>query len=62
VGRPSNRFYGSAANPPVGTRPARPGKAPPLRPGATCFENARPDLNGPAGRKAASDQVIEKQK
>ena len=40
---------------PIGTRPAYPGKRPPYRPDAPCFEQKIPDLNGAAtGRPDAS--------
>lgn len=38
-------LYGNAVLPPLGTRPAWPGKAPPLRRDVPCFKNAVPDLN-----------------
>jgi phospholipid/cholesterol/gamma-HCH transport system substrate-binding protein len=37
--------YGNAVVPPLGTRPAFPGKAPPLQRAVACFKNAAPDLN-----------------
>ena len=62
VGDPKSgagRQFGSAARPPLGTRPAFPASGkPPYRPDATCHRNARPDLNGPAGRRAAADTVV----
>jgi ABC-type transporter Mla subunit MlaD len=38
-------LYGNAVLPPLGTRPAYPGKAPPLRRDVPCFKNSEPDLN-----------------
>lgn len=38
-------LWGNAVFPPLGTRPAWPGKAPPLRRDVPCFENPAPDLN-----------------
>jgi phospholipid/cholesterol/gamma-HCH transport system substrate-binding protein len=38
-------LYGNAVLPPLGTRPAFPGQAPPLRRDVPCFKNAAPDLN-----------------
>ena len=38
-------LYGNAVLPPLGTRPAFPGKAPPLRRDIPCFRNAEPNLN-----------------
>ncbi len=38
-------FYGNAVLPPLGTRPAWPGKAPPLRRDVACFRNPAPSLN-----------------
>lgn len=52
------KLFGSAAVPPQGTRPKFPGRRPAYRPDATCYKNARPDLNGPAGARAASDTKV----
>lgn len=45
-------LFGNAVLPILGTRPAYPGKAPPVRGNVPCFRNAAPDLNrvqtGPA--------------
>jgi ABC-type transporter Mla subunit MlaD len=38
-------LFGNAVLPPLGTRPAWPGKAPPVRSTTPCFQNAAPDLN-----------------
>ncbi|HUZ28431.1 MAG TPA: MlaD family protein [Solirubrobacteraceae bacterium] len=38
-------LFGNAVNPPLGTRPAFPGKAPPLRRDVPCYQNPAPDLN-----------------
>ena len=38
-------LYGNAVLAPLGTRPASPGEAPPMRRGIPCFENAAPNLN-----------------
>jgi phospholipid/cholesterol/gamma-HCH transport system substrate-binding protein len=38
-------LFGNAVLPPLGTRPAWPGKAPPVHSGTPCFQNAAPDLN-----------------
>ena len=38
-------LYGNAVLPPLGTRPAWPGHAPPVKSGRPCFQNAAPDLN-----------------
>jgi ABC-type transporter Mla subunit MlaD len=38
-------LYGNAVLPPLGTRPAWPRKAPPLRRDVPCYRNAAPDLN-----------------
>jgi phospholipid/cholesterol/gamma-HCH transport system substrate-binding protein len=38
-------LFGNAVLPPLGTRPAWPGHAPPVRSSTPCFENAAPDLN-----------------
>jgi virulence factor Mce-like protein len=54
---PTGRLFGSAAAPPVATRPDFPGKPSAIRPGATCYKNKRPDLNGPAGAPGAPDAV-----
>ena len=52
------KLFGSAAVPPQGTRPKFPGRRPDYRPNATCHKNQRPNLNGPAGARAASDTPI----
>jgi phospholipid/cholesterol/gamma-HCH transport system substrate-binding protein len=41
----SGPLYGNAVLAPLGTRPAFPGKAPPLRRDVPCVENAAPNLN-----------------
>ncbi len=38
-------LYGNAVVPPLGTRPAWPGQAPPVKSGTPCFQNAAPNLN-----------------
>lgn len=38
-------LYGNAVLPPLGTRPAWPGHAPPVRSSTPCYANAAPDLN-----------------
>ncbi len=38
-------LYGNAILPPLGTRPAFPGKAPPVRRDVPCFESSAPSLN-----------------
>ena len=38
-------LFGNAVLPPLGTRPAWPGKAPPVKSSKSCFQNAAPDLN-----------------
>jgi phospholipid/cholesterol/gamma-HCH transport system substrate-binding protein len=38
-------LYGNFVLPPLGTRPAFPGKSPPLRSSVACYRNAPPDLN-----------------
>lgn len=45
-------LFGNAVLPSLGTRPANPGKAPPIRGNVACFKNAPPDLNG--GRTGAA--------
>lgn len=41
----SGPLFGNAVLAPLGTRPAWPGQAPPVRGGTPCFQNAPPDLN-----------------
>ena len=57
VGR-HRRRPSSSANaiaPPLGTRPAYPGKRPPYKPDAPCYKQPLPDLNGaPRGRPTAA--------
>jgi ABC-type transporter Mla subunit MlaD len=38
-------LFGNAVLPPLSTRPAWPGQAPPVKSGRPCFQNAAPDLN-----------------
>ena len=38
-------LFGNAVLAPLGTRPAWPGKAPPVKSSTPCFQNAAPDLN-----------------
>ena len=38
-------LFGNAVLAPLGTRPAWPGKAPPLSAATPCYQNAAPDLN-----------------
>jgi phospholipid/cholesterol/gamma-HCH transport system substrate-binding protein len=38
-------LYGNAVLPPLGTRPAWPGQAPPVKSTKACFQNAVPELN-----------------
>jgi ABC-type transporter Mla subunit MlaD len=38
-------LFGNAVLPPLGTRPAWPGKAPTVQSGTPCYRNAAPDLN-----------------
>ena len=38
-------LFGNAVFPPLGTRPAWPGQAPPIRRGVPCYRNPAPDLN-----------------
>jgi virulence factor Mce-like protein len=40
--------YGSLPIPPIGNRPAYPGRRSPYRPEEPCYRQRRPDLNGPA--------------
>jgi phospholipid/cholesterol/gamma-HCH transport system substrate-binding protein len=42
---PAGPGYGNATRPPLGTRPAYPGKAPPFRTDVACHRNRPPDLN-----------------
>ncbi len=47
--------HGSAAAPPIATRPAYPGRRSPYRPDAVCHRQKLPDLNGPAAARGPSD-------
>jgi virulence factor Mce-like protein len=38
-------FFGNQVLPPLGTRPAFPGQAPPIKTGVPCFKNPAPNLN-----------------
>jgi virulence factor Mce-like protein len=59
-GRPKSRdtVWGHALVPPRGARPVRPAKLPPFKPGVACYKNPKPDLNGPAAKAGAGDQVL----
>src|SRR5205085_6844521 len=48
LGTGSNQQFGNNVAPPLGNRPAFPGKRPPYRPDVPCYKNPLPDLNGPA--------------
>jgi hypothetical protein len=41
-------FFGNAISPPVGTRPAYPGRRPPYVSTTPCYRSPVPDVNGPA--------------
>jgi phospholipid/cholesterol/gamma-HCH transport system substrate-binding protein len=58
---PFQRLFGRAALPPLGTRPAYPGKRSPYRPDAVCHEQTLPDLDGRAARGGNADGVIARQ-
>jgi phospholipid/cholesterol/gamma-HCH transport system substrate-binding protein len=45
--------FGGLPTPPLGNRPAYPGKIPPYRPAEPCYTQKLPDLNGPAAAKSA---------
>jgi phospholipid/cholesterol/gamma-HCH transport system substrate-binding protein len=49
-------LFGNALTKPLGTRPAYPGKRPPYRPDAPCYQQARPNLN--AAQTGAADRVV----
>ena len=40
--------FGALPIPPIGNRPAYPGRLSPYKPGEPCYRQRRPDLNGPA--------------
>jgi ABC-type transporter Mla subunit MlaD len=56
--RPKNRdiLYGHALVPPLGTRPKRPSKAPPINSKRDCYKNSPPWLNGPAAAAGPPDR------
>jgi virulence factor Mce-like protein len=45
--------FGGLPTPPLGNRPAYPGKVPPYEPDEPCYRQTPPDLNGPAARKTS---------
>jgi ABC-type transporter Mla subunit MlaD len=49
-------LVGSAAEPPLGTRPLYPSRAPLIQPNSTCKNNGRPNLNGPQAGPGARPQ------
>jgi hypothetical protein len=46
-------FFGNAISPPVGTRPAYPGRRPPYVSSTPCYRSPVPDVNGPASNGPA---------
>jgi virulence factor Mce-like protein len=48
-----DKFYGNAISPPVGTRPAYPGRRPPYVSTTPCYRSPVPDVNGPASNGPA---------
>ncbi len=55
---PKGRVVGSAAEPPLGTRPLYPSRAPLIQPNSKCESNGRPDLNGPQAGPGAKPQSV----
>lgn len=49
ISSPSGKFFGRAALPQQGVRPARPGKTPPIRSDVPCYKNTPPNLAATAG-------------
>jgi hypothetical protein len=56
-GRPQGRdqLFGNALVPPLGTRPKKPSRKPPFNTSRACYQNAKPNLNGPAAGPGAPD-------
>jgi ABC-type transporter Mla subunit MlaD len=56
-GRPliDAELLGNSVLPPLGTRPTRPDRKPPYKPGSACYKQARPNLNGPAAAPGPPD-------
>jgi phospholipid/cholesterol/gamma-HCH transport system substrate-binding protein len=46
-------FFGNAISPPLGTRPAYPGRRPPYVSSTPCYRSPVPDVNGPASNGPA---------
>jgi phospholipid/cholesterol/gamma-HCH transport system substrate-binding protein len=44
----TQKVFSNYVNPPLGTRPAYPGKKPPYKPDVPCYTNRIPDVNGAA--------------
>lgn len=57
LGSGAGRVFGKPVIPPLGVRPQRPAKPPPLRPNVPCHTNQRPDLNGPAAAKGPGESA-----
>jgi phospholipid/cholesterol/gamma-HCH transport system substrate-binding protein len=51
LGSPPSQLFGNNIGVPLGNRPAWNGRRPPYNPGAPCYRQARPNLNGPAAAK-----------
>jgi phospholipid/cholesterol/gamma-HCH transport system substrate-binding protein len=48
----TGELFGNAIALPLGNRPFYPGRKPPYRPQEPCYQQTRPDLNGPAAAKS----------
>jgi phospholipid/cholesterol/gamma-HCH transport system substrate-binding protein len=48
----TGQLFGNNVAVPLGNRPAYPGKRPPYKPDAPCYQQKIPDLNGPAAAKS----------
>jgi len=51
-GASTGQLFGNNVAVPLGNRPAYPGKKPPYKPDAPCYQQKIPDVNGPAAAKS----------
>ena len=58
AGTSTGELFGNNVQVPLGNRPAYPGKKPPYKPGAPCYQQKLPDVNGPAAAKAVPTGAV----
>jgi len=58
AGTSTGELFGNNVQVPLGNRPAYPGKKPPYKPDAPCYQQKLPDVNGPAAAKAVPTGAV----